>query len=62
MKALKGVEVQLQKLATWKRKILRKTVGTVKENGVWRIRTNHELMNQYRETGIILEIRKVRSR
>ena len=36
--------------------------GPVKENGVWMIRTNQELMNLYSERDIISEIRKGRLR
>jgi hypothetical protein len=38
--------------------IMRITYGPVKENGMWRLCTNHELINLYREPHIILEIRK----
>jgi hypothetical protein len=32
-------------LAIWERKILRKIVGPVKENGEWRICTNQKFMD-----------------
>jgi hypothetical protein len=31
-------------LRTWERKVLRKICGPVYDNGIWRIRTNRELM------------------
>ena len=49
-------------LAMWVRKTLRRTFGRVKENGVWRIRSDQGLINLYRERDIISEIRKGRSR
>jgi hypothetical protein len=45
-------------LAIWGRKMLRRIFGPVKENSVWRIRTNQELMDLNRETDIMSEIRK----
>lgn len=45
-----------------KRKILRKISGPVKENYVWRIRTNHDLIDLQREPDIVSEIRKARLR
>jgi hypothetical protein len=47
-------------LALSLRKILGTIFGPVKEKCVWRIGTNQELMNLYREPDIILEIRKGR--
>ena len=41
-----------------KRKILRKTFGPAKENGIWRIRTAQEVTDQCREPDITSEIRK----
>jgi hypothetical protein len=40
------------------RKVLRKTMGPGKENGVRKIRTDQEVTDQCRETDIISEIRK----
>jgi hypothetical protein len=36
-------------LRTWERKVLRKICGPVYGNGIWRIRTNKELMALYQE-------------
>lgn len=41
------------------RKILRKLYGPVKENNVWRIRTNQKLVYLYTELDIISEFRKI---
>jgi hypothetical protein len=48
-------------LATWER-ILGRIFGAVKENGVWRICTNQEVMNLHREPDITSEVRKGRLR
>jgi hypothetical protein len=47
---------------TWGSKILRRIFGPAKENGVWKIRTNQELMALYREPDIISGIIKGRLR
>jgi hypothetical protein len=42
--------------------VLRKIYGPVYDNGIWRIRTNKELMALYQELGIVAEIKKARLR
>jgi hypothetical protein len=49
-------------LRTWERKVLRKIYGPVYDNGIWRIRTNKELMALYLELDIVKEIKKARLR
>jgi hypothetical protein len=49
-------------LRTWERKVLRKIYGPVYDNGIWRIRTNKELMALYQELEIVAEIKKARLR
>jgi hypothetical protein len=49
-------------LRTWQRKVLRKIYGPVYDNGIWRIRTNKELMVLYQELGTVAEIKKARLR
>jgi len=41
------------------RKILRKISGPVKENDVWRIRSNQKLVDLHKELDIISEFRKI---
>jgi hypothetical protein len=48
-------------LRTWERKVLRKIYGPVYDNGIWRIRTNIEMM-LYQELDIVAEIKKARLR
>jgi hypothetical protein len=49
-------------LAIWEKKMWRKILCPVKENRVWRILTDQELMILYRESDIIYKIRKGRLR
>jgi hypothetical protein len=49
-------------LAIWERTILRAILGPVKGNGLWKICTNRELINLFREEDIISEIRNGRLR
>jgi hypothetical protein len=49
-------------LRTWERKMLRKIYGPVYDNGIWRIRTNKELMALHQELDIVAEIKKARLR
>jgi hypothetical protein len=44
-------------LMTWERKIISQIYGPKRENGVWRIRTNLELQNIYKDTNIISDIK-----
>jgi hypothetical protein len=41
---------------------LRKIYGPVYDNGIWRIRTNKELMTLYQELDTVAEIKKARLR
>jgi hypothetical protein len=52
----------MNSLRTWERKVLRKIYGPVYDNGIWRIRTNKELMVLYQELDIDAEIKKARLR
>jgi hypothetical protein len=49
-------------LRTWERKVSRKIYGPVYDNGIWRIRTNKELMTLYQELDTVAEIKKARLR
>jgi hypothetical protein len=42
--------------------VLRKIYGPVYDNGIWRIRTNKELMALYQELDTVAEIKKARLR
>jgi hypothetical protein len=47
----------LKILMTWERNILRKIYGPTKENGLWRIKTNAELITKYKSQDIITVIK-----
>src|SRR5215813_8430549 len=49
-------------LITWKRKVLRRIIGAIKENDVWRIRYNKEIADIYQDPDILVEIKKARLR
>ena len=44
-------------LATWERKILRKIYGPTKDKGTWRIRTNQEIYDLYKDNDIVIDIK-----
>jgi hypothetical protein len=46
----------------WNRKVLRKIYGPLYDNGIWRIRTNKELLVLYQELDTVAEIKKARLR
>jgi hypothetical protein len=49
-------------LQTWETKVLRKIYGPVYDNGIWRIRTNKEMMALYQELDTVAEIKTARLR
>jgi len=49
-------------LVTWERKILRKILGAINDNGIWRIRKNKEIYDLFREPDIIVIIKRGRLR
>jgi hypothetical protein len=49
-------------LRAWERKVLRKIYGPVYDSGIWRIRTNKELMALYQELDTVAEIKKAKLR
>src|SRR5215813_7158101 len=46
----------------WERKILRKILGAINDNGTWRIRKNKEIADIYQEPDIIVIIKRNRLR
>jgi hypothetical protein len=57
-RAMTGVDVK--RLGTWERKILRRVYGPVVEQGMWKIRTNQELKELYKNLDIIADMEKKR--
>ena len=49
-----------KRLAVFERKVLRKILGPIKVNGEWRIRTNSELMQLYKDLDIVAYIKIMR--
>lgn len=49
-------------LNTWERKVLRRIYGPVREEDGWRIRTNTEVYEMYKEPSIVTEIKRARLR
>lgn len=47
-------------LNAWERKILRKVYGPIQERNTWRIRTNQELRELYRDPDIVGDIKRKR--
>jgi hypothetical protein len=45
---------------TWKREILRSMYGPVAEQGIWKIRTNQELRELYKDLDTVVDIKKKR--
>jgi hypothetical protein len=56
---LKKLEVKM--IITWQRRILRRIFGPNKEYGIWKIRTNKELIELYNNPDIVAEIRSRRN-
>jgi hypothetical protein len=52
--------VDLKGLSTWERKMLRRVHGPVVEQGMWKIRTNQELRELYKDLDIVADIEKKR--
>jgi hypothetical protein len=50
--------MDMKRLGTWERKILRRIYGVVEEQGTWRIRTNPELRELYKYLYIVADIKK----
>jgi uncharacterized protein (DUF2147 family) len=53
-------EMDMKELGTWGWKILR-TYGPVVQQGIWRIGTNQELRELYKDLDIVADIKKKRS-
>ena len=49
-----------KRLGTWETKILRRTYGPVEEQGIWRITTNHEMRELYKDLDKVAGFKKQR--
>jgi len=54
------IEMDLKRLGTRERKILRSVYEPVVEQRIWRKRTNQELREQYKDVDIVADIKKKR--
>jgi len=54
-----AAEMDMKKASTWDRKILR-IQGPLLEQGIWRIRTNQELRELYKDPDTVAHINKKR--
>jgi len=52
------IGVDMNRLFTWERKILRRIYGPVTEQGMWRIRNNQELSELYNDLDIRAELKR----
>jgi len=50
-------EMDMKRLNTWEREIFRKIYGPVVEQGIWRIRTNQELRELYKDLDLVVNIK-----
>ena len=51
-------EMVMNSLGTWDRKMLRRLHGPVVEQGIWRVRTDQELRELYKDLDIVAGIAK----
>ena len=51
-------EKHTNRMSTWERKILSRTGGPVAEQGIWRIRTDQELRELYKDLDIAAGIKR----
>jgi hypothetical protein len=51
-------EMNMKRLGTWKRKILRSMYGPLVEQGMWGIRTDQELREVCKNLGIVADIKR----
>jgi hypothetical protein len=56
--AWRVTELDMKRLNTWKKKMLRNVYGPVVEQGIWRIRNNQELRELYKDLDIAADIKK----
>jgi hypothetical protein len=54
-------EMDMERLSTWERKILRRLYGQMVEQGMWRIRTNQEVKELYKDLDkvAVIKIEKI---
>ena len=58
--AMAVTEMDIKRLDTWKRKILRKIYVQVVEQGIWKIRNDQELRELYKDLDIVADNKRKR--
>jgi hypothetical protein len=53
-------EMDMKGLGTWERKILRRICAPATDQGIWRIKTNQEMRELYKDLDIVADIKKKR--
>jgi hypothetical protein len=53
-------EMDMKRLGMWERKILRRICAPVADQGIWRITTNQEMRELYKDLDIVADIKKKR--
>ena len=53
-------EMDMVRLSIWERRILIRTYGPVVEQRIWKIRTNYEFSELYKDLDILADIKKKR--
>jgi hypothetical protein len=51
-------EMDMKRLGTWEREILRRLHGPVVQQGIWTVITDQELWEVYKDLGIVADIRR----
>jgi len=54
------IGIDMKRMGTWDRKILRRVHGPAVQQGIWRIRINQELTEIYKYPDIIADIQNKR--
>jgi len=52
------IEMDMKQMGTWEWKILRRIYGSMVEQGMWRLRTNEELRELYKDLYIVADIER----
>jgi hypothetical protein len=53
-------KIDVKRMGTWERKLLRRIYCPLVEQGIWRIRTNNKLRELYKDLHIVADIKKKR--
>jgi len=54
------IDVDMNRMGIWERKILRRIFGTLVERGMWRMRNNQELSEMHKDLDIVEDVKNER--